>query len=245
MTAIIFIVGLFLGSFVGVIVGRAGKKKSIFWSRSQCDFCQQPLGALELIPILSFVWLAGKCRHCRRKISLFYPAIELATGALLALNWHFLNRQSENWFTIMLYSIIVGGLIVAAVIDLDRMEVPDGAVLVIIAIAVLLMTSRGNYPDALAGALTGGGFLALLALMGRGKWMGWGDVKLAASLGLVLGFYPVIAMLFLSFILGSIISLFLVSAKIKTLKSHIPFAPFIALSALLVIWLNWSILDLL
>jgi leader peptidase (prepilin peptidase)/N-methyltransferase len=242
-SVIVFIAGLFIGSFLGVVIKRFERPKSIIAKPSQCDRCKKRLGVLDLIPILSFILSKGRCRFCGRSIIWFYPVVELATGAVLALNWYFLTQQGASLFTVILYSIIVLALVVIVGIDLVKMVVPNSLVVLIALMAIVNLTYTGNWTEAAGGMVVGAGFLGVLALLGRGKWMGWGDVKLAGALGLWLGSELTVSMLFLGFVIGAAVSVGLLIVRAKRLKDHLAFAPFLALASLMTLWLNLSILD--
>jgi len=241
--AIIFIFSLVIGSFLNVVIYRAKIKKSVLAPRSFCPHCKHILSWRDLIPVASFILLRGKCRYCREKISPSYALVELSTGVLFVL--FYLQAGSFNLalvFNLFFASILV----VVFVYDLRYYLIIDNVILLgaIGAILASIFLGRLSFPQAILGSLAGGVFFAIIVLVSRGKWMGGGDVKLGFLLGLILGWPKILAALFLAFILGSIVGIFLVIRGKKKLKSAVPFGPFLAAATLVVmLWgdeiLNW------
>ncbi|TSC93207.1 MAG: leader peptidase (prepilin peptidase) / N-methyltransferase [Candidatus Berkelbacteria bacterium Licking1014_7] len=235
---IIFIFGLGLGSFAGVIICRRKTPFLIVAKPSHCDYCKRKLGFLDLIPVVSFVLQKGKCHYCCKKISWFYPGVEILSGMAFAINWYFFKSQNQDISHLVLSNALIFILIIIAFIDFKQMIVPDSLVLIILLIALVKMFLGKTYLAGFEGLALAGGFLAVLAIAGRGNWMGWGDVKLAGALGIFLGFSGSLAMIFNAFIIGALVSVFLLIIKDKKLKDHIPFAPFIVIGAFLALWLD-------
>lgn len=240
---LIFLFGLAIGSFLNVVIYRAKIKKSILRPRSFCPHCKHLLAWFDLIPVLSFVSLKGRCRYCRKKISPVYALVELATGILFVLFY----LQNSNFNLALAFNLFfVSILIVTFVYDLRYYLIIDNVILLgaIAAIFASIFLGGLSFPQAILGSLAAGVFFAIIVLVSRGKWMGGGDVKLGFLLGLILGWPKILVALFLAFILGSIVGLFLVIRGKKKLKSAVPFGPFLALSALVVMLagdriLNW------
>lgn len=232
----IFIFGLAVGSFLNVIICRLETKESIIKGRSHCPKCGAVLKWSDLIPLLSFLIQKGRCRYCRENISWQYPLVELATGLvfLAVFNFQFpiINFQSIVNFQILnlfYYFAITSFLIIIFVYDLKHYLIPDKIVFPAILIALIF-----NWSNILSAILASGFFLSLV-LISKGKWMGLGDVKLAGLMGLVLGWPNILLALFLAFMSGAIIGISLMMAGKKSLKSQIPFGPFLAGSTILVI----------
>ena len=217
----IFIFGLIVGSFLNVVIVRLKTKQSILKKPSHCVFCKKKLTWLELIPIFSFIIQEGKCGHCGKQISFQYPLVELFTGLIFLLIFIY-SAQGGQAIFIYLISCF---LIVLFVYDLKHYLVPDKIIYPAIIIAFLYRLF-GDFNYFLA-ALVGGGFFLIIVLISKGKWMGLGDAKIGFLMGLLLGLNYLFVALFLAFFVGAIVSIILLILKKKTLKSEIPFAPFL------------------
>jgi len=236
---IIFIFGTCCGSFLNCVIYRLEKKQSFLWGRSFCPNCHHNLGFFDLIPILSFIFLKGKCRYCGQKISYQYPLVEIATGLLLILIfWHLdfgFGLAFGIWILDFLYLLIISCfLIIIFVYDLKHYIIPDRIIYPAITITFLyrifenfgfnVSRSLGFSLMAAAGAAA---FFFLIYFLSQGKWMGFGDVKLAVFMGLFLGWPVILVGLFSAFFIGAIIGLVLIAFGKKTLKSQVPFGPFL------------------
>ncbi|HHV56657.1 MAG TPA: prepilin peptidase [Firmicutes bacterium] len=217
--------GLTVGSFLNVVAHRLPRGESLLRPRSRCPKCGHTLAAWDLVPVLSFLWLRGRCRFCRAPISPRYPAVELCTGAffvaaglLLAPTWQLLR------------TLALGSLFIAAsLIDLDTLVLPDAFTLGGAALALLL--PPGPRPAYLLGALAGCALLLFIAWASRGG-MGGGDVKLGLALGAFLGWPNVLPALFLAFFLGAAAGIGLILAKKKRRSDAVPFGPFLVAGGL-------------
>lgn len=242
MTILLFLFGLSVGSFLNVVIYRSKIKKSIFRPQSFCPQCKHKLSWYDLIPVLSFILLRGKCRYCQKKISLQYPLVEIACGVLFVL--FYLKSLTFNWalaFNLFFVSI----LIIIFVYDLKYYLILDKIILIGATLAVVasIFLGKPKFPVSLLGSLIAGGFFALIVLVSQGKWMGGGDVKLGFLIGLILGWPKVLLALGLAFMLGSIVGLILIAFKKKTLKSPVPFGTFLSTAALITILEGERILD--
>ncbi|MBU2579534.1 prepilin peptidase [Patescibacteria group bacterium] len=254
---LIFILGLSVGSFLNVVICRLETKESIVAKRSHCPQCGAVLSWYDLIPVLSFVFLLGKCRSCGKKISWQYPVIEITTACLFLLIFNFqfsifnefsiLNFQTLNLFY---YLIIICFLIVIFVYDLRHYIIPDKIVFPAIIIAGIfnfqfsIFNEFSIFKFSILSAILAGGFFLSLVLFSKGKWMGMGDVKLAFLMGLILGWPNILAALFLAFLTGAVVGVALIIFGKKGLKSQIPFGPFLAGATVLVmlcgqLWINF------
>lgn len=225
MTVLIFTFAIMIGSFLNVCIYRIPSKESIVFPGSKCGSCQTQLRPRDLIPVLSWVLAKGKCRYCGEKVSIQYPVIELATAILTVAAYKQLGLSSAFfWSCFLLWT----GIVISA-IDLKHKIIPDRLSL-LTAIGgllywIILSYSSGKIELApLLGALIGGGFLLLLALFSS---MGGGDVKYMAGASLFLTPGLTVFSLYVAFISGGLISLFLmISGRAKKGK-HIPFGPFL------------------
>lgn len=249
---VIFALGLIVGSFLNCAIFRFGEGESALLGRSRCPKCRRQLAGIDLVPLVSFFVLRGKCRYCRNPISWQYPAVELATAILfLATAWNFYPALFwGEFFLFSLFQLLGWGIFISAMImvfvaDWRWYLIPDGALIVGF---FGVLTARASQiaehyflfaefdwrmaTDPLAAAFFAGGLFLAIFLASRGKWMGFGDVKLAFLLGFALGFWPALLALFLASFLGAIIGLGMIWAKKKKMSSQIPFGPFLVSGAL-------------
>lgn len=229
----LFILGLVIGSFLNVCIYRLPREKSIVFPPSACPKCKHRLQAVDLIPVISFLFLRGKCRYCQTKISWRYPLVELLTSFMFVLSGVFFNAP----LTIITSLVFVSVLIIVFFADLENFIVPDEAIIAGSIMAVISAFANQTIPESLIGATIGGGFFLFITLLGsfiyKKEVMGFGDVKLALMLGFFLGgVAPIVMALYLAFIIGSIIGIFLIVTKLKSKDDFIPFAPSIILGAL-------------
>lgn len=234
------VVGLLLGSFLNVCIYRIPRRESIVYPPSHCPCCNARLRWFELIPVISFLLLRGRCRHCSSRISWRYPAVELLTGLLFYLVY--LNHL--EWSLALVRDwLLVAFLMVVSFIDLEHLRIPDVLTLGSFAVFALwqLLLPWQSHSSAALGAVVGWGLLFAIAVVSRGG-MGGGDIKLAAVLGLYLGFPGILLALGLAFILGAAVGLLLVISGVKGRKDPIPFGPFLAFGSLVVILWGENIL---
>src|SRR5579859_5242263 len=248
---VIFILGASVVSFLGVIVDRLASKEPIWKGRSHCDHCRHNLAAIDLIPILSYFLLKRKCRYCHKKLSWFYPIIELVTGLsylviVLAVFQQstVLLTQIHYYLLTLYYFLLIGALLVIFFADLRYGIIPFKMVVFALLITLLwdilfsylsftplevqLLGLQTNLLPVFASAIGASGFFLLLFLFTKGRGMGFGDVVYALLMGSILGFPRVILGLYLAFVTGAIVSLVLLIIKKKKLKGGtIPFGPFL------------------
>lgn len=231
MTLLIFIYGLIIGSFLNVCIYRIPREESIAWPGSHCTSCNHSLSWYDNIPLFSYLVLKGKCRYCKTKISPQYPLVE----SLNAVIYIIMYLKFGFGIDFIFYSLMSSVLVAIIFIDLKEMIIPDSLVLSILGLSITHKAANyflyGISPDLLGsflGLLVAGGLFLAIVIISRGG-MGGGDVTLIGTLGFVLGFKNILLNIFLSFILGAIISIFLLATKIKTRKDPIPFGPFIVL----------------
>jgi leader peptidase (prepilin peptidase) / N-methyltransferase len=243
------ILGLIFGSLGTVAAYRIPERQSIVTGRSRCPHCGRTITASENIPVLSYLMQGGRCRHCGEKISIRYPLIELATGALFALAvWKF-GLTSEA----ALYAAFFWVLIVLSVIDLEHRLLPNRVVypatvvgwIGLIAVA-LVDGDADRLLDAAIGALIFGGFLFVCAFL-YPAGMGGGDVKLGFLLGTFLGYQGgaglALVGMFLSFLIGAVFGIGAVLARRAGRKSMVPFGPFLAFGTVLTVLWGGGLLD--
>lgn len=247
LTIIFLLLGLIIGSFLNVVIFRYQTQR-FYGGRSICMSCHKTLPWYELIPLFSFLFLAGRCSKCKTKISIQYPIVELITGLVFAglllkfQDLFFLNTAVFS-ITMAFYATVFSVLIIIAVYDWRHKIIPDKLtwVLGFLAFLGLFFFDQSGFSihwpswnQFFAGFIISAPF-ALIWLVSKGKWMGLGDAKLAIGLGWLLGLSRVLSGVILAFWIGGVIGLFLISVHRKKhgWKSEIPLAPFLALGTTL------------
>ena len=241
--AFLFILGVIIGSFLNVL-GLRWNSGLTLGGRSFCVVCQKGLPWWELVPVISFLGLNGKCSGCKSKISWQYPVVEFWTG--LVFSTLYVARPFEfNFLGIILYilSITVFSIfIVITIYDVRHKIIPNELVYSSIILAFLYrLIALGSIYDFLAGPILFG-FFGLIWLVSKGRAMGFGDAKLALAIGLLLGFPAGLSAAVLAFWIGSVVTLTILAlSRVKlslfknvkglTMKSEIPFAPFLIIGA--------------
>jgi leader peptidase (prepilin peptidase)/N-methyltransferase len=250
---IFFILGLVIGSFLNVVIFRLNTHKT-FGGKSFCFSCRKNILWYDLVPLFSYVFLGGKCRHCRSKISWQYPAVELISGLMFLLIFLkfenvFLFNPLEFAFTYAFYSSLFSVLLVILVYDIRHKIIPDVLSLVfgIMAFLSVFLFSGFNLNPHLPSLYDFAGLLlplpfALLWYVSGGRWMGFGDVKLMVGMGLLLGLSLSISAAVLAFWIGAIVGILMLGLhKVKGWKSEIPFAPFLVLGTFVAFLFNLSL----
>lgn len=230
---LLFLLGLVLGSFINVLVIRLWSNESLS-GRSFCRQCHKQLKWQHNIPVLSFIWLKGRCIFCRQPISWQYPIVEILTGLLMASAGVILGSQF-TW--LLLASLIITFYVVALVVFDWRYQVlPDVLTLSGAAVMLLINLWLGRpLISLLGGAGLAAGFFALQYYISKGSWIGAGDIRLGLWLGLSLGFKATAVALVLSYWSGALIGLILLTQKKWHMKSRLPFGVFLSLST----WVAW------
>jgi len=229
---ILFILGAIIGSFLNVVIFRLKHRQSFITGRSYCPHCRKTLGFWDLIPILSFVFLRGRCRYCGQKISWQYPLVELITALAFILPYFSLSLVIEYYFLVIIFCF----LIVIFVYDLRYFLILDEVVVpaIILALIFAIFVRGSQFTDFLWGGIIGGGFFLIQYLISSGKWIGGGDIRLGILMGLLLGVAGVITALFMAYLLGALIAIYLLASKKKKMKSQLPFGTFLTLATFIV-----------
>ena len=244
---IFFIFGSAIGSFLNVCIYRLPRNLSIISPSSRCPSCNIPIKPYDNIPILSYIFLGGRCRVCKAGISFRYPLVETLNALLYVL---VLWRFGFGLQTIV-YSIFCSALIVITFIDLDFQIIPDkitlpGILIGLIAGSFLMPDPFMRYSllgikASIIGLLAGGGLFYAIAVLSRGG-MGGGDIKMMAMVGSLMGWKSVLLTTFLGSLSGAVLGIFLMIAKGKGRKTKIPFGPFLALGTLITLFYGQEIL---
>ena len=198
---IIFLYGIVIGSFLNVVIYRVPKKENIVSTRSHCMTCGYQLKWYDLIPLFSWIFLGGKCRKCRTRISVQYPVIEAANGILYLIVFWKYGMSVDS----LLYCLLFSALLALSVIDFRTYEIPLGINIFILALGLIrVATDFSHVIDYGIGFLCVSIFLLLIYYITKGRGIGGGDVKLMAVCGLLLGWKLIILAFLLGCIIGSV-----------------------------------------
>lgn len=248
-----FLLGLCFGSFANVVIYRLPKGLSIVKPPSACPFCNHRLAPFELIPVISWLFLRGKCRKCKKRISFRYPLVELICGGLFAAMVCYSATLSAVPLMVLAFVLLV-----ISFIDFDIQEIPDGLV-IIGAISGVFLVGGGHFfannfygarawHDALLGVIAGAVPLLIIdritLVLLKKDGFGYGDVKLMAMVGLFLGWRLMFVAFFLAFISGGAFAVYLIAAGKAKRGAYMPFGPFLCVGALLAFWFGESLLEL-
>jgi len=250
--------GIAVGSFLNVCIDRLPGGESLLFPASHCAVCHHRLAIKDLVPVFSYLWLRGRCRYCQSPVPKRLLWVEISTGILFAyLYWHY--GLSVELAVAAVYCCL---FIILMVIDLEHglilNKVVYPSVAVALIISIFLPPSRVLYPDGavalllsylpepgIVQAAIGGGtglvLFLLIVIISRGG-MGWGDVKMAALIGIITG-YLVFVALFLAVVLGGLVAVILLLFKLKKRKEGIPFAPFLSLGAIITLLFGSNIFN--
>ena len=243
MYFLVLIIGLCIGSFLNVCIYRIPKEESIVFPASHCTSCGHELKFYELIPVVSYIFLRGRCIKCKSKISIKYPLIEILNGLLYLL----LFIKYGLSFNFIFYCLLVSLLIVISIIDLESKYIYSSTTIVGVLLAIIYIIMGAYLGEVkilnnLLGGLIGYGIIFLIIILTGG--MGEGDADIAGICGLFVGIKGVLVALFLAIILGGIFASIVLILKIKDRKSEIAFGPYIAIGTLIWILIGEKILTL-
>jgi leader peptidase (prepilin peptidase)/N-methyltransferase len=254
MTAFVAVIcgvyGLVIGSFLNVVIYRVPRKESLVRPRSHCPNCETMISPRDNIPVVSWLLLRGRCRHCGERISVRYPLIELFTGVMFAAMG---ARFAHSW-ALPAYLVLTAALIALSAIDLEHYILPNRIIyplgytlLPLFALASLLEHDWMSFRDALVGAALAFAFFVLLRFISP-RSMGMGDVRLSPILGLALGWLSlahVLLGLFTGFLLGAVVGVgVMATVGVKEgRKRAVPFGPFLAAGTMLVILFGQPFID--
>lgn len=245
-----FIFGLCIGSFLNVVILRLKSGQRIVNDRSYCPKCKKQLKWYDNVPVLSFIFLKGKCRYCQKKISWQYILVELATGVLFLISTFFYT----SIVLIVYYWIIISFLVIIFVYDLkyylilDKIVWPAIGVIFLFRGCLFLLENNFSYLALINyyallvfSAIIISGFFLGQFLISKGKWIGGGDIRLGFLMGLILGWPNCLWGLLLSYILGSVVAVPLLIFGWKTMSSKIPFGVFLTSATLITLFFGEQI----
>jgi len=242
-----FLIGSSFGSFLNVVVTRFYKKESIR-GRSACDHCKKKLAPFDLLPVVSFLLLRGKCRMCKAKLECKHFVVELLLGALFVfVAWYHIMYSGalgpsfivRDWYIVWVLAFIF-------LYDLFYMQVDDR--IVFPAILTILVVSGvmdwTSWSTMFIGAAVGGGFFLVQYMVSKGKWIGSGDIFIGLLMGVVLGWPAILVGLFMAYIMGAAVGLVLIALKMRTRADKLPFGVYLSLGTFIgMFWgvniLNW------
>jgi len=262
---VLFWLGLCSGSFVNALVWRLYKQKlgrksnkrlSILNGRSMCVNCKHMLAWYDLIPVISWFFLGGKCRHCKKPISKQYPVVEVVVGLIFAVSyalWPSTIHLNGQWVLFSGWLLASIGLLALAVYDLRWMILPNKIIYPTLAVAVLARVGYISFFDPkpfhavvlwVLSIVVASGVFFCLFFISKGKWIGYGDVRLGLITGTLLA-DPAksLAMLFLASLIGTLVILPALSKGNKNLASKLPYGPFLITATGIMVVFGERILD--
>lgn len=241
---IVFVTGLCIGSFLNVCIYRIPESKSIVTPPSSCPQCGYRIRHYDNIPVISYLFLRGKCRQCHVPISFRYPMVELITG-FFAL-WIYLRFGLS--LEALVHFVFISVLLVITFIDIDHRIIPD--IISLPGIPIFFLASFAvpslTYKDSLLGIMAGGGILYAVAgsyqVLTKREGMGGGDIKLLAMMGGLIGWQGVLFTIFVSSAIGTLAGTAIMLATHKNMKLALPFGPFLALGAAIYIFFGQELI---
>ncbi|MBQ7944473.1 MAG: prepilin peptidase [Lachnospiraceae bacterium] len=237
----VFIYGIVIGSFLNVCIYRLPLQENIVTTRSHCMKCGYQLRWYDLVPLFSYLFLGGKCRKCKEKISVQYPVIEALNGVFYVL----IVAECGVTLESLLYCLLFSALIVLSVIDFRTYEIPVGINWFIAALGVVrVVTDYQNWLQYIIGMICVSGFLLLIYWVTKGRGIGGGDIKLMAASGLLLGWQQNLLAFTLGCIIGSVIHL--IRMRISEEGNVLALGPYLAAGiAISALWgpefINWYV----
>jgi len=254
----VFLIGITIGSFLNVCVYRLPLERSIVKGSSACPQCNARLTMVDLVPVVSYIALRGKCRHCGGRISPEYPIVESATGVLFVLLYiRFVHVTglvvSGNIYDFLIYAALVSLLIVIALIDYKHMIIPNGPIIVglvlggiKLVLSIFFPDIFGSWPLYAIGFAAGGAPLLLVALFClwvlKKEAIGGGDIKLMAFVGLVIGWKLIIPAYLIGIITGAVAGIILMATGKKKRGDEIPFGPFLCFGVLFSVLFGYNVI---
>jgi len=238
-------VGLVIGSFLNVVIGRSPRGESIVFPGSHCPSCDTPIRWYDNLPVLSYVLLGGRCRTCRTSISIRYPIVELVTSvAFVVTGWFY----ADNLPLLVTRLVFVAAMIALFGTDLETQRLPNVITIpgIVIGLALSLSLPPGLLSSLIGAALGAGILMAIRWVWKRAtgvEGMGLGDVKMLAMIGAWLGWRQVWAVLFLASLAGAVIGILLTVFRARSLQSRLPFGTFLAAAAFLAALVGEDLID--
>lgn len=242
---LVIIIGLVIGSFLNVCIYRLQKQASISKPRSHCPNCKHQLRFWENIPVLSYVFLKGKCSNCKTKISIRYPLVEILTALVFVVIYYYFDISIETFLLMLFFSIVI----IITFIDIDVQLIPNKLLIIGIfpIIAFILIKQPNPYLDHIAGAMLLAVVFYIIGYIGKLIYkvdsMGMGDVKYAAVIGLLLGWEKGILAFIIAFFSAAVIIVIVSMYKKLDRKQRIPFGPFLSIGCFVAFFWGTDILN--
>lgn len=233
---LVFFLGVSIGSFINAAVFRVQAGESVVKSRSKCRSCETPISAIDLIPVISYLRLKGRCRNCKSVISWQYPVVEFVMGVLFIIAFF----HADSLLMFVRDAIFLSYLVILFVYDLRYMLILDKFTIPAIIIAILLNLWLDAVPPTalLLGGLVLAAFFHLQFVISKGTWVGGGDIRMGALMGFMLGLGYGLVALFVAYVLGAIVGVGLIFLKKADRKSPIPFGTFLTLATAIVMFVG-------
>ena len=241
----IFLFGMAVGSFLNVCIYRLPQSISLIRPGSMCPGCRTKIAFYDNVPVASYLWLRGRCRHCGTAISPRYPLVELISGLFAVAVF---ARHGLSWEGLIVYAL-VAALLVITFIDIDHQIIPDVITYpgIVVGFLASLAVGQITYIESLIGIILGGGVLLMVAwgyyLVTKKEGMGGGDIKLLAMIGAFLGWKGVIFTIFVGSAIGSAVGMAITLRTEQGRRLPIPFGPFLSLGALLFLFFGPQIIS--
>lgn len=243
---LILAIGISFGSFLTMLIPRIHEKESgILLGRSHCRLCKKTLRARDLIPIASYLINKGKCAFCKEKIGTLYPTIELSTGIIFALIYTKFPFENISDLPLTVFYLAISlALIFTFFYDIKYLEISDIILIpaIILSLIKSFATTSPSPGSALIGGLIGISFFLIQILISKGKWVGAGDIRIGALIGVLLGWQMTLAALVISYITGSIVSIALLVTKQKKIGSKIALGPFLVIGTFVTLFFGENII---
>lgn len=239
--------GLAVGSFLNVVIGRLRSGETGWRSRSRCPECHAVLRPSELVPVVSFLILRGRCRSCKKAISWQYPLVELSTMLLFLIAFWtrggVAGALGGSWLLMVRDWVFIAGLTIVFVIDFLDMLVFDSVALPMAVAAFFLNLATGqSWQGLLLASAIGSGFFLLQYVISRGRWVGGGDVRIGAMMGAMLGVPGVVLALFVSYVAGALVALGLLASGKARWGGQMAFGTFLSVGTVVALFFGPAIM---
>lgn len=238
LAVVSLMLGMVVGSFLNVVIYRLPRRESLVRPASHCPSCGNPVRWYDNVPVFGWLVLRGKCRDCRQRIPVRYPLVEALTGIAFLLCF---LRFGVDWPLLVAWAF-VAALVAIAFIDYDHMIIPDKIVLpgALVGLMASISVNPQDWWKYLAGSAGAAAFMFALAMIWP-NGMGFGDIKMAAFMGAVLGSGVIVA-LFAAFFIGAVAGIVLMAMHKRTRKDAIPFGPYLAVGAVVGVFVGQTLL---
>lgn len=245
----VFLFGLLIGSFLNVLIYRIPKGENFVTTNSHCMSCNHRLYAKDLVPLFSWLFLGGKCRYCKAKISAQYPIVEAINGIMYVLIFWFVCDATPS-IALFGYCAVFSALLVTTVIDWRTMEIPDSMWITVFVGGIITyideLVAEGFdlhcLLERVIGIFAASGVLFLLAVVSKGG-MGGGDIKLMAACGFLLGWKVVLLALVMGGLIGTLYLIFMAIKNKGKVPRKVPFAPHLSLAVVICMFVGSGIID--